>query len=170
MASLIYGFLDLSRLEAGRLQVKPQVFDINKLVADMINEANLVNYNHKIVFKPIAYTTVNADIDRIGQVISNFLGNAMKYSPSGSDITVTVKTADGQAVVSVADKGIGIKPKDQEKVFQRFYRADNDQIRTVSGFGIGLYLASEIIQRHKGKIWVESDGESGSTFYFSLPL
>jgi len=170
MASLIYGFLDLSRLEAGRLQVKLQIFDINKLVADMINEANLVNYNHKIVFKPMAYITVNADIDRIGQVISNFLGNAIKYSPNGSTITVTVKTVDGQAIVSVADKGIGIKPKDKDKVFQRFYRADSDHIKTISGFGIGLYLANEIIQRHKGKIWVESDGETGSTFYFSLPL
>jgi len=170
MSALIYGFLDLSRLESGRLQVNLQTFDINKLVIDMITEANMVNYNHKIVFKPLAYTPVNADIDRIGQVISNFLSNAIKYSPSASTITVTVKTIDNHVQVSVADTGIGIKPKDQEKIFQRFYRVENEQIKTVSGFGIGLYLASEIIQRHKGEIWVESHENEGSVFYFSLPL
>ncbi|MGN6181296.1 MAG: PAS domain-containing sensor histidine kinase [Mucilaginibacter sp.] len=170
MAALIYGFLDLSRLESGRLQVKLQTFDINKLIADMITEANMVNYNHQIVFKPLAYTPVNADIDRIGQVISNFLSNAIKYSPSGSTITVEVKTIDNDVQVSVADTGIGIKPKDQEKIFQRFYRVENEQIKIISGFGIGLYLASEIIQRHKGKIWVESYENEGSVFFFSLPL
>jgi two-component system sensor histidine kinase VicK len=170
MSSLIYGFLDLSRLEAGRLQLKLQVFDINKLVSDIITETNVANYKHKIVFKPVAYTTINADMEKIGQVVSNFLNNAIKYSPGGSTVTVQIKTVAGLVVVSVADTGIGIKSKDQEKVFQRFYRAESEHIKTVSGFGIGLYLASEIIQRHKGKIWVESDGETGSVFYFSLPL
>ena len=66
--------------------------------------------------------------------------------------------------------GIGIKPKDQEKLFQRFYRVENEQMKHISGFGIGLYLSSEIIQRHKGKIWVESAEGKGSTFFFSLPL
>lgn len=170
MASLIYGFLDLSRLESGRLQVRLQTFDINKLVADTISEANLVNYNHKIIFKPQAYTPVNADLDRLGHVVSNLLSNAMKYSPNGSTITVAIHTIDDHVQVSVTDTGIGIKPRDQEKIFQRFYRVENEHIRTVSGFGIGLYLASEIIQRHKGKIWVESRENEGATFYFSLPL
>lgn len=170
MSSLIYGFLDLSRLESGRLQVKLQTFDINKLTADMISEANMTSNNHKIIFKPQAYTPVNADIDRIGQVVSNFLSNAIKYSPNGSTITVAIKTIGDHVQVSVTDEGIGIRPKDQEKIFQRFYRVENEHIKTISGFGIGLYLASEIIQRHKGKIWVESHEDEGSTFYFSLPL
>lgn len=169
MASLIYGFLDLSRLESGRLQVKFQTFDICKLVSDMIAEINLTNHNHHIVFEPLPYTPVTADVDRIGQVVTNLLSNALKYSPGDSTVTVTVKAADGEVQVSVADMGIGIKPKDQEKIFQRFFRVENEQIKTISGFGIGLYLASEIIQRHKGKIWVESRENEGSTFHFSLP-
>jgi len=72
--------------------------------------------------------------------------------------------------VAISDTGIGIKRKDQEKLFQRFYRVENERIKNISGFGIGLYLASEIIQRHKGKIWVQSEENKGSTFYFSLPF
>lgn len=170
MANLIYGFLDLSRLESGRLQVKFQTFDINKLISDIITEVNLTNHNHIISFTPVAYTPVSADIDRIGQVLTNFLSNAIKYSPGDSTITITVAIIDDHVQVAVADMGIGIKPKDQEKIFHRFYRVENEQIKTVSGFGIGLYLASEIIQRHKGKIWVESRENEGSTFYFTLPI
>jgi two-component system CheB/CheR fusion protein len=77
---------------------------------------------------------------------------------------------DDNVVVSVTDEGIGIKPKDQEKIFQRFYRAEEDQYKHISGFGIGLYLSSEIIQRHKGRLWVKSSEGEGSTFYFSLPM
>ncbi len=86
-----------------------------------------------------------------------------------STITVSSHVTDNQVQVSVSDTGIGIRPKDQEKLFQRFYRVENENIKTISGFGIGLYLASEIIQRHKGKIWVESREGKGSTFSFSLP-
>jgi len=170
MADLIYGFLDLSRLEPGKLQLKIQQFDMNKLIANVIAETNPVNYTHSIIFKPHGELNVNADRDKIGQVISNFLSNAIKYSPKESTVTLSAKIAGDNVLVAVADKGIGVKLKDQEKIFQRFYRAESDHIKTISGFGIGLYLASEIIQRHKGKIWVESEEDKGSTFYFSLPL
>jgi len=103
-------------------------------------------------------------------VLNNFLSNAVKYSPKDSTISITTKTCDNEIQVSVSDNGIGIKLKDQEKLFQRFYRVDNDEIKNISGFGIGLYLASEIIQRHKGKIWVNSEENKGSTFSFSLPI
>ena len=106
----------------------------------------------------------------IEQVISNFLSNAIKYSNKGSRITIKSERTGGNIQVSVTDEGIGIKPKDQEKLFQRFYRVENKRMKNISGFGIGLYLASEIIQRHKGKVWVESEEDEGSTFYFSLPL
>ena len=113
---------------------------------------------------------VHADRERIGQVINNFLSNAIKYSPKNSTINIIIKTCEKEIQVSVSDKGIGIKPKDQEKLFQRFYRVDNDEIKNITGFGIGLYLASEIIQRHKGKIWAISEENKGSTFSFSLPI
>ena len=170
MADLVYGFLDLSRLESGKLQVKIQPFDINELITEIITETLLVSYHHQIVFNPGKTIIINADRERIGQVVSNFLSNAIKYSPKESTITVSSGVFDNNVQVSVSDTGIGIRYKDQEKLFQRFYRVENENIKTISGFGIGLYLASEIIQRHKGKIWVESKEGQGSTFSFSLPL
>lgn len=170
MSDLVYGFLDLSRLESGKLQVKLQPFDVNALITETIAETLLVSYNHQIVFKPGEPIIINADSDRIGQVVGNFLSNAIKYSPKESTITVSSRVVDNNVEVSVSDTGIGIRPKDQEKLFQRFYRVENENIKNISGFGIGLYLASEIIQRHKGKIWVESKEGKGSTFSFSLPL
>jgi two-component system sensor histidine kinase VicK len=170
MSDLVYGFLDLSRLESGKLQVKMQAFDINKLLEETIAETVLLSYSHQIIFKPGKATSVYADRDRIAQVISNFLSNAIKYSPKESTVTVSTGISDGNVRVSVSDTGIGIRPKDQEKLFQRFYRVENENIKNISGFGIGLYLASEIIQRHNGKIWVESKEDEGSTFSFSLPV
>jgi len=167
MADLIYGFLDLSRLESGKLQVNIQSFKINELITDIITETLLISDNHRIMFKNNEPIMINADRDRIGQVVGNFISNAIKYSPKESIITITCQVINNEVLVSVSDSGIGIKPKDQEKLFQRFYRVEN---KNISGFGIGLYLASEIIQRHKGKIWVESEEGKGSTFSFSLPI
>jgi len=170
MSDLIHGFLDLSKLESGKLHLQEQLFDINKLITDVIAEINIVSPGNSIRFKHHEPIFINADKEKIEQVISNFLSNAIKYSDKGSLIHISSKKYDGNLVVSVADEGIGIKLKDQEKLFQRFYRVESEKMKNISGFGIGLYLASEIILRHKGKIWVESDHDVGSTFYFSLPL
>lgn len=170
MTDLIHGFLDLSKLESGKLQLKRDQFDINELISDTITEFTQVSNSHVIQFEPNGILEVDADRDKIGQVISNFLSNAIKYSPRGSTITIASKTTDCGPTISVTDLGVGIKLKDQKRLFQRFYRVDNEKTMTVSGFGIGLYLASEIIQCHKGKIGVESAEGEGSTFYFSLPV
>jgi signal transduction histidine kinase len=107
-------------------------------------------------------------MDKIGQVINNFISNAVKYSKAGSTIQVSCITTNGVAQVSVSDEGIGIRGQDLQQLFERYYRVENNN--NISGFGIGLYLCAEIISRHNGKIWVESELEKGSTFYFSLPL
>jgi two-component system CheB/CheR fusion protein len=170
MTALVHSFLDLSKLEPGKLQLKRQVFDINKLVEETIAECIIINNTHIIRFHPLEVITINADREKVGQVLSNLISNAIKYSQKGSTILLRSEVLDGSIQVSVTDEGIGIKQKDQEKVFQRFYRADEEDMRNISGFGIGLYLSSEIIQRHKGKIWVKSKEGKGSVFYFSLPL
>ncbi|TWJ04493.1 PAS domain S-box-containing protein [Mucilaginibacter frigoritolerans] len=170
MSDLIHGFLDLSKLESGKLQLQEQLFDINKLITDVIADINAVSVGNYIKFKYREPIFINADKEKIEQVISNFLSNAIKYSDKGSKIHIGSKKDESNLVVSVADEGIGIKLKDQEKLFQRFYRVESEKMKNISGFGIGLYLASEIILRHKGRIWVESDDNAGSTFYFSLPL
>jgi two-component system, OmpR family, sensor histidine kinase VicK len=170
MTALIHGFLDLSRLEPGKLQLKRAVFDINKLVEESISDSRIITSSHALHFEPQGIININADREKIGQVISNFISNAIKYSPKGSQVKLRAEVVDGGCVnISIADEGIGIKPRDQEKIFQRFYRVDDDDKKHISGFGIGLYLSSEIIQRHKGKIWVQSTPGKGSAFYFSLP-
>lgn len=169
MADLILGFLDLSKLESGKLRLDVKPFDINKLIEDCIAETSLLSPGRVIKFTQKNELTINADIEKISQVISNFLSNAFKYSDKDAPIIVTSAKNNGSIRVSVTDKGIGIKPKDQEKLFQRFYRVENEKTKNISGFGIGLYLASEIIQRHKGTIGVESEEDGGATFYFTLP-
>ncbi len=170
MTDLIYGFLDLSKLEPGTLHLDKKDFEINSLINDCLAEINLSHPGHKIDFEPHGNMPVYADREKIGQVITNFLSNAIKYSDKGSGITVSCDQTADDLTVSVTDNGIGIKPKDQEKLFQRFYRVESERMKNISGFGIGLYLANEIIQLHKGKIGVKSDESKGSTFYFSLPL
>lgn len=170
MTALIHSFLDLSKLEPGKLQLRTQDFDINKLIEETVAENRLFNGSHMLDFTVENEIYVNADREKIGQVIGNIMGNAIKYSPNGSKVSLRTEIINGQVLVSIADQGIGIKAKDQEKIFQRFYRADKEELKNISGFGIGLYLSSEIIQRHKGTIWVSSEENAGSTFYFNLPL
>jgi two-component system CheB/CheR fusion protein len=170
MTNLIHGLLDISKLESDKLRLKIEDFEINKLIEDITAETNLANPDRIFKFESDETLTIAADKEKIGQVISNFLSNAIKYSEKGSKITITQKRINGSVLVSVTDEGIGIKPKDQEKLFQRFYRVENEKMKNISGFGIGLYLASEIVQRHKGKIGVNSEEGKGTTFYFSLPL
>jgi len=103
-------------------------------------------------------------------VVNNLLSNALKYSKKGSRIDVTCTAANDQVRVEVKDEGIGIKPQDQQKLFERFYRVADEKMKSVSGFGIGLYLASEIVKYHHGTIGLESVEGEGSTFWFTIPL
>jgi len=170
MSTMINGFLNLSRLESGKIHLEKQNFELNGLVADIINDVQLTVTTHHINFEAGEPITLIADRDKIGSVISNLLSNAIKYSPKGNTINVNCQVVGNNAQVSVADEGIGIKPNDINKLFERYYRVDGPDNRHISGFGIGLYLSAEIIERHHGKIWAESEWGKGSTFYFSLPL
>ncbi|TDO24472.1 ATP-binding protein [Pedobacter duraquae] len=169
MTTMINGFLNVSRLESGKIHIENQHFDMALLVAEIEGETILTVSSHTVIFAPVEETFVNADRDKIGQVINNFLSNAVKYSPAGSTINVACTTVNNQAQISVRDQGNGIKPEDQQKLFERYYRV-KDQPVNIAGFGIGLYLCAEVIQRHHGKIWVESKIGEGSTFSFSLPM
>lgn len=169
MTAMINGFLNISRLESGKMHIEKQRFDIGVLIADIIDEASLTARTDLIRFERCPTITVNADRDKIGSVISNLISNAIKYSPAAASVEIACDTRDGQVIVSVKDEGMGIKPEDLRKIFDRYYRVEGDQTRHIAGFGIGLYLSSEIIARHGGKVWAESEPGAGSTFYFSLP-
>jgi len=113
---------------------------------------------------------VVGDRDRIVQVLINLITNAIKYSPVADTVVLRVTTDANQAVVSVQDFGIGIAQQHHDKIFERFYQVTDPQDRTYPGLGIGLYICSEIMRRHRGRIWVQSSKGQGSTFYMSLPL
>jgi signal transduction histidine kinase len=113
---------------------------------------------------------VYADRERIGQVLINFLTNAVKYSPHSREIKIESCVEHNNIIISVKDSGIGIKKQDQKRIFERFYRVEGKNEKAFPGFGIGLFIAAEVIQRHNGKIGVKSEPGKGSVFYFILPL
>jgi two-component system sensor histidine kinase VicK len=169
MHALIKGFLDVAKLESGKIQLNKDEFQLNELIDEVIDEINLTVQSHEIKFVPCNPIWINADRDKIGQVILNFLSNAAKYSPKGKTITISCSNTDDIAKLSITDEGMGIKAQDIPKLFERFYRVESKQTETIAGFGIGLYLSAEIIEQHGGKIGVESVVGQGSTFWFSLP-
>jgi len=171
MTALINSFLNVSSFEAGKIYLNEETFEMNALLNEVMEEVTLITAtSHNIAVLPSPTVSVKADRDKIGQVINNFLSNSVKYSPHGKNIEISCKEVNGTVQVSVKDEGIGIKLQDQEKLFDRYYRIENMDTKKNSGFGLGLYLSAEIIQRHNGKVWIESEKDKGSTFYFSLPL
>lgn len=170
MSAMINGFLNVSRLESGKIQLLKHEFSLDQLIKDVIEETQLTISSHLITLVPCESFKLVADREKIANVISNLLSNAIKYSPKGKAIEVRCELVAGSAQVSVKDEGMGIKQQDVDKLFSRFYRVNSKHTQHISGFGIGLYLCAEIIERHNGKIWVESKSGVGSTFYFALPL
>jgi two-component system sensor histidine kinase VicK len=168
MNNLIKGFLDVARLEAGKINLNLEDFIIADLIKEVVAEAKELMSSHEVHFDACDEIMVRADKDKIAQVISNFISNAVKYSTRGKNINVKCSQQQGMVQVSVQDEGIGILPKDVDKLFNRFYRIENVQTRSISGFGIGLYLCADIIKRHNGNIWVESEPGMGSTFHFII--
>jgi signal transduction histidine kinase len=169
MSNLINKFLNVSRLESGKLFIEKAHFILDVLIDDIIEEFNLTVVSHRLELAPCDKITVYADREKIGSVISNLLTNAVKYSPGANKVVVTCQNFYGDVMVSVKDDGIGLEKKHVNKIFDRYYRVETTETRQISGFGIGLYLSAEIIRAHFGKIWVDSKAGQGSTFYFTLP-
>jgi two-component system CheB/CheR fusion protein len=171
LTRLMSELLDLSRIEAGQLELNKELFSLNELVIEMVQDVLYTSNKFSINIYHDTECTVHADRDRLGQVLTNLLTNAIKYSPHADKIEVRIyKPEKNRVAVSVKDQGIGVGEKEQEKIFERYYRAEGKSEQTYPGFGVGLYIAGEIIQRHNGKISVESEKGKGSTFTFTLPV
>ena len=168
MTTMINSYLNIARLESGKIQLSPTNFYLNDLILEMIDEMSAVQSTHVISCAPCGPVLVHADREKIGTVISNLLSNAIKYSPGKSQVEVRCTIEHDTAMVVVRDEGIGIRQEEKEKLFERYYRSDAHN--NIPGFGIGLYLSAEIIQRHHGRISVDSEPNKGSAFYFTLPL
>ncbi len=169
LVNLIADLLDVSRIQSGKIAFRPEKFLLNKLVEDNIESVK--SYSpQKIEFRNGIAIPVTADKERIGQVVTNFLTNAVKYSPPDKKIIVSIDKSNREAIVSVKDFGVGISKEDQTQIFDRFYQAKNSETQTYPGLGMGLYISAEIVKRHQGKIWVESTKGKGSHFFFTIPL
>ena len=169
--NLIEDLLDISRIESGSLPLNKHRVDIQKICEESIADINALNQSHKIYLYNLSSEPiyVHADPDRLHQVFANLFTNAVKYSPGKNEINIRIGSNDQNVIVSVSDSGIGIDKEFHPFIFERFYRVPGKAEKTFPGFGIGLYIASEILRRHNGQIWFESEPGKGSTFYFSLP-
>lgn len=170
LTKLITELLDISKIKSDGLEIRKESFEITDLINDILQEIMHTSPQYKIDFEIAQTAIVFADKDRIGQVLINLLTNAIKYAPDAKVIKVNCETANNWVTVSIKDEGIGISKKDQEKIFERFYRVEGKDEQTYPGFGIGLFIASEIINKHKGSIKVESELGKGSKFSFTLPI
>ncbi|MBT2560479.1 PAS domain S-box protein [Pedobacter sp. ISL-68] len=170
MASMIHDFLNLARLEDGKIQLNKEIFALHPLVEEIIGDVQILSTKHTVKLIDCEAITVHADRNKIGQVLMNLVSNAIKYSPAGGTITIGCEKHPGKVKVLVSDEGIGISVADQKRLFERFYRVSNNKSGGVTGFGIGLFLVSEILRLHNSKIEVESKENAGSTFYFDLEI
>lgn len=170
LISLIADLLDVTKIEAGRLQLHEEFYDFNEMIKEITEELQRTTDKHHIITKLEEVPKVYGDRERIGQVFTNLISNAIKYSPAATDIMVYSSLKDSAITICVEDKGVGIAKNQQAKVFDRFYRVSGPDSNSFPGLGLGLYISHEIIKRQGGRIWVESEEGKGSTFCFTLPL
>jgi signal transduction histidine kinase len=167
--------LDMSRIQAGQLELQPQPTDLVEVVREAVEEQRQAHPNREItlILPPDEdELTVQADADRIGQVVTNYLTNALKYSPPEQPITALVERKGESARVAVRDQGSGLTKGEQAHLWDRFHRVERITVESGStvGLGLGLYISKTIIERHGGQVGVQSTRGKGSTFSFALPL
>jgi PAS domain S-box-containing protein len=173
LTALINDLLDISRMETGRIRFEPRPLQVGDVIADVVNalagqaEENQQNLTYEVA---AGLPDVLGDRDRLNQVLTNLVGNAVRYTPEGGDIEVQAYAVEKAVRVDVRDTGIGIDPEDMAHIFERFYRADHPLVQEKRGTGLGLSIVKMFIEMHGGRIWVESEPSQGSTFTFILPI
>ena len=172
LAEMVDDILLASRVDSVELELETEYVDATQLAAEVIAAIRThadEGLTLELIERP-ALPRVAADRDKLRQVVTNLVANAVKYSPLGGRIEVETKVHDGQLGIVVRDEGIGIEPAEQGLIFEKFYRADANMIRGVSGSGLGLYISRALVHRMGGTISVESQLGKGSTFVVTLPL
>jgi PAS domain S-box-containing protein len=170
LTSLIGDLLDVTKINSGRLQFNDREFDFNSFVKELIEDLQRTSEKHRLLENLAETGVVFSDKERIGQVITNLITNAVKYSPNSDKIIIHTSLKNDEINLCVQDFGIGISKDKLDKVFEQFYRVSGNMQHTFPGLGLGLYISSEIIKREGGRIWVSSVEGEGSSFCFSLPL
>jgi signal transduction histidine kinase len=174
LVALVSDMLDVSRIQRGRLEFRIGPCDLLGLVQEVVEDQRLAAPDRviRLASPKVSSVPVNVDPGRIGQVLVNYLTNALKYSRPEQEVYVAVSAEDAWARVDVRDEGPGLSPEQQRQVWDRFYRADGVTIQSGSGvgLGLGLFISRTIVERHAGRVGVESYPGAGSTFWFSLPV
>jgi signal transduction histidine kinase len=170
LATLLNDLLDLQRQEQGAIELHPIEFDLNELVSVQMTLYSAQSDLHELGFSPSAEpVVVDADRDRIAQVIGNLLSNAIKYSPDGGRVEIRTAVINGEAWLWVRDSGLGIPRDQQHQIFTKFFRGEAVRKRGISGTGLGLVLTQQTVEAHGGTLGFESDEGKGSTFWFRIP-
>lgn len=170
LQKLVNDLLDVSRLQTGVLTIAKDEVKLHELVKEVVDILRTSTKHENIKIAKNDQILIYADKLRLYQVLTNVLSNAIKYTPESGKIVVSLKKNGKNALVTIKDSGIGIAKEEHRKIFQRLYRVGEEKERTFPGFGMGLYIVQEIIKKHRGKIWVESEKGKGTTFSISLPL
>ncbi len=170
---LVSDLLDVSRIQSGRLEIVPERIELGQLVRRCVEEERLAHSGRSIALElPEEEVPVLGDADRIGQVITNYLSNALKYSGEEKRVMVLLRLDGQRARVAVRDEGPGVPPEEQGHIWERFYRSPGAERQAGSGvgLGLGLHISKTIVERHGGQVGVESVPGAGATFWFTLPL
>ena len=175
MMRMVTDLLHLSRIDNETSHLDVELINFTAFITFILNRFDQIRGQDEekkydlVRDYPITSVWIEIDTDKMTQVIDNILNNAIKYSPDGGKITVTMKTTDDQMILSISDQGLGIPKQDLPRIFDRFYRVDRARSRAQGGTGLGLSIAKEIIKQHKGFIWAKSEYGKGSTFTIVLP-
>ena len=175
MMRMVTDLLHLSRIDNATSNLDVELTNFTAFITFILNRFDKIksqdeNLKYELIRDyPITSVWIEIDTDKMTQVIDNILNNAIKYSPDGGKITVSMKTTDDQMILSISDQGLGIPKEDLPKIFDRFYRVDKARSRAQGGTGLGLAIAKEIIKQHNGFIWAKSEYGKGSTFTIVLP-
>lgn len=170
LSRLIEDMLDLDRMASGQMRIVPAPMDLAVVIREVVEKTQAGAPDHRIRTDLVELPSLSADRDRMTQVITNLVSNAVKYSPAGGDVVIRAEPRDGAVHVSVSDHGIGIPQASLDSVFERFARVDSKETRAIRGTGLGLAIVRQIVELHGGRVWVDSEVGKGSTFHVTMPV
>jgi len=171
LSHLLGNLLELSRVQANRLLLNTEAVSVIRVIQDTVDKIRRQSLAHQFILDiPKKLPAVYADQLRLERILYNLIDNAVKYSPQGGEVRVFVKPEEERLVIGISDQGIGISLSDQAKLFGPFQRVEQSKLDGIRGLGLGLLVSRRLVEAHGGRIWLESEPERGSTFFFTLPL